>query len=288
MTSIEQVVGEETLGHVEPRLPWWARSFLVLVGTLAAVASGFLWGALVDAIVPHSPHTLPSRGFPGSLVVSALVGATGLAVAWALVRVVDGRPIRSLGLVLTPASLPLWLVGLVASLAIVLGGGVLAAASGELPPPALPLDPSWGGLLLLLGAGVVAQAFPQELLWRGYLLQTLRDRPLLGLLISANFFGLVHFVTNWAEPDLLARMLRADVAGALGALAVVLVVALRSWWPAFGVHVGLVVGSHVLASLGIGVGTVLWGLQTLLFLVAAGVVYALNRKAFTRSVTLER
>ena len=66
----------------------------------------------------------------------------------------------------------------------------------------------WIVIVQSLVLGLVVQGFPEELLWRGYLMQTLpwRSRTLIAL-YSAGLFGLMHLVSSGGQENVWERIL---------------------------------------------------------------------------------
>lgn len=132
---------------------------------------------------------------------------------------------------------------------------LLAAGRFEIQPT----DWSRATALLIVTtiASRLAQAFflqgiPEELLFRGWLMQTMRDRPVAALVVSTLFFGVLHWLStmtsNMPTGD---RLLYLIWPTGFGFLCAVLVLRLRSVWPAVGVHAGSHVASMLLGFAGI-------------------------------------
>ncbi len=154
---------------------------------------------------------------------------------------------------------PIALLGLGPGLSLLVVGGIslilLAAGRFEIQPT----DWSRATALLIvttiasrLAQGFFLQGIPEELLFRGWLMQTMRDRPVAALVVSTLFFGVLHWLStmtsNMPTGD---RLLYLIWPTGFGFLCAVLVLRLRSVWPAVGVHAGSHVASMLLGFAGI-------------------------------------
>lgn len=180
-----------------------------------------------------------------------------------LMRYLDRRPMRETGWRWSKASLPLLALGLGLGAAINLSIALLLAAFGRARIVDVPWDELTTTLIVISVAMKLAQAFflqgiPEELIFRGYLLQTLRERPKLAVAVSTGFFGIIHLLSMGGQETAVDRILYLAPATAFGFLAAVLVVRLRSLWPAVGVHAGFHLGNLILSFLGIDIGNA-WG-----------------------------
>lgn len=270
-----------------PRLPGWARVLLVMVCLPLPLLSVFVYVLPLFGLMAANVEIPTWVGQTYNVGLSFGAAATGVLLVWLLMTYVDRRPLREAGVVFTAHSAPLWLLGLVSTTVVSVGAGLTLAQTGLLRDgPAS--DPSVYGALSVLAMGLVAQGLPEELLWRGYLLQTLRERPTFAVLVSAGMFGLMHLVSQGGQQNLLERLVYVAQAGAFGLLAGVLAVRLQSVWPAVGVHGGIHVGNYLGGLLGVGEGPALWATQAVLYLALAGTIHYFGRDAFRRPIVLDR
>ncbi len=251
----------ETSVRAWPRWPAWVRVAIVPVLMLA----GALTPVLVQLPLLLIPGAAPYMNDPKNLTVAVPIMLVGyvLPTVFALVAVrllmtrVEGRRLRDAGVVWTGRSFPLLCVGLVVSLVVILGAAV------ALQPYARPYEPNslpvWATVVMAVAAGVLMQGFPEELLFRGYLMQTLRKRPMLALTLSVVIFGALHFLSNGGQQNLGERLLYLTNAAAFAFCAGALALLCRSLWPAVGIHAGLHLATLVAALMGISSeGPVLW------------------------------
>lgn len=284
--TIEHRPPEVSQVRRQPKSRTWRVVALLLVGSVAVLSSHLVCSAAIGAAQGRGlwSHSLPLQ--EDSLLGHLLLIPLWSALTWMFLRRHDRTSLKQIGLRASSASLPLWGLGLAASTVAMVGGGLLAATGNELTP-VQPSPPSMMGLALLL-VMCLSAALPQELLWRGYLLRILRDKPVFAVTVSANIFGLLHLIANWGEQDFITRLVLGQLAGAFGVLAGVLVVVFRSWWPALGVHCGYILGNYILDTGGVGEGLPRWGLQLLFYLLIAGAVQMFRREAFQKPLSMDR
>ncbi|MEU4404882.1 type II CAAX endopeptidase family protein [Streptosporangium sp. NPDC023963] len=100
-------------------------------------------------------------------------------------------------------------------------------------------------LALAIAIIVLGQAFPEELLWRGHLFDTLSDRlsPRMVLFVVSAGFGVMHIVSQSPADDLTEKLLYVVLATALGFACTAARVRSGAVWMAVGVHTGFHVGN---------------------------------------------
>ncbi|MFI6928477.1 lysostaphin resistance A-like protein [Nonomuraea spiralis] len=173
-----------------------------------------------------------------------------------LIRRLPGhRPWRAVGLTMSWRAAPELLLGLVAGTAAVCAASALSVTLGV----ATWAPEGAGGLPYLL-AGIVfalfSQAFPEELLWRGHLFDTLsaRLRPWTVLIVVSAGFGALHIISNSAADTLAERLLYVLQAVALGFACAAARARTGAVWMAVGVHTGLHTGNLLLPTQDIAYG----------------------------------
>lgn len=173
--------------------------------------------------------------------------ATALVLATLVGRRVLGARLRRLGLVLTRDSLPMFLVGWAAA------AGIMVLS--QLVTPLLGFDErrvvgpdEWAKLtvgavvatvIMKVFQGLALQAIPEELVWRGWLMHCLEQRPRLALTVSAIVFGSLHLLSSGGQQNLAERFVYVGQAMAFAFAGGALALRLRSLWAAIGVHGGL-------------------------------------------------
>lgn len=246
-----------------PRGPVWLRFVLGVIGFIAAM----LLGQLTWSIPPfaglarwatENGASDPSRAVLVTVAQFLTMTLAAVLVVWLLMRFVDRRPLRESGLRVT-ASSPLWLLlGMGVSAVILLGIGMPLEAAGllrEAPtePIALP-----AALVVLIGLGkaFLLQGFPEELFFRGYLLQVLRSRPITAVLVSSAVFGALHIISHGNQANLVERFIYLIPPTGFAITAGALVLLTKSLWAAVGIHGGFHVANYLGSSWGMGDGAV--------------------------------
>jgi uncharacterized protein len=218
-----------------PRLPLAARALLTVVAALAAAFSGYL-----ATIVPAG-----AARTAGTYLCAAVAGL-GLAVA--LVRGIDRRPVAALGLGrLSPIGC---VVALVVTAASIVAGTLLAAAAGlTMPAPHVPATTVLASVPVMLMQAFLLQGFPEEVLFRGYLVQSaLGQLPLWGVTaLSALVFGVPHLFSGSGATTPAQRALFLLMPVGFALLATALRLRTGSVWPAVAVHGGFHVTWFVIA-----------------------------------------
>ncbi|GAA4975970.1 CPBP family intramembrane glutamic endopeptidase [Actinoplanes utahensis] len=215
-----------------PRLPLPVRALLTLVAMFAAAFSGY-----VALVLPAGPAQ--------HLGACLCASAAGIGLAIALVRGIDRRPIAALGLG-RPAGRAC-LVALTVTAACTAAGTALAAAAGLTTSGSSPQGPVLLGVLMMLAQAFLLQAVPEEVLFRGYLVQTALGRlPLWGVTaLSVLVFTVPHLLSSSGADTVGERLtfLLLPLGFALPATAFRL--RTGSVWPAVTVHGGFHVSSSV-------------------------------------------
>ena len=204
-----------------------------------------------------------------------------LFLTWLLVTRLDGRSLSDLRLRVDRRALA-WM------LAMVVVAAAIAAVTGAVMD-LLGIEPAGGGLtdlslpvigILLLGrvnAGFLAQGFPEELVWRGWLFRSLGGTRRAGA-ISVLGFTLMHIISNGGQENWVERVLYLAIPFSMAVAAVVVARVSGSTWAAVGVHGGSHMAFLVLLAMRTdGNHPVAWVLEGALWLVVAGVVWLLAR-----------
>lgn len=249
--------------RTRPRAPLWARLVLTLVGMIvAASASGF--AALVPGLAEGLPSDLTS-GDPATVLRAVTVAWTAVLaayvlVAWLLTRGLDRRPLADTGWRFDRRSLPGLALGVALALPLTVGSWYAGHAAGWLPDGpggsgvVAPGAPLWIAVAAVILRSFVLQGIGEELLWRGYVMQTLRARPMASVWVSAVGFTLPHLLSQAGQSGGAERLLYLVLPFGFSLLGAALVLRTGSLWSAVGVHGGVHVGVAVATALGLGEG----------------------------------
>jgi membrane protease YdiL (CAAX protease family) len=109
-------------------------------------------------------------------------------------------------------------------------------------------EPVWFSLIAYLAQAFLLQAIPEELLFRGWLLSSLRARPGVAIVASTLAFTAIHLVSSGGQQNLAERFVYLALPLGFSLLAVGLLLWSGSLWAAVGVHGGFHVGMAVVAT----------------------------------------
>lgn len=224
--------------------------------------------------------TDPVVGAAVTLPMHVMCAVVAVLLVWLCMRFIDRRPLRETGLGVNARTVPLFLLGTVIATVIVLVVAVPLGLAGQLRAPDPTDGPLWLALLLGVSQGFVLQAFPEEYLWRGYLLQTLRTRAEVAVLISAGLFALMHLPSEGGQQNALEHVMYLAVPFGFALLAGALVLRTGSMWAAVGVHGGVHLGTMILAhAFGFGEGPAYWLIGGAIFTIVGLAVMRTPRTA---------
>lgn len=252
--SPTRLASTSTTEPLPRRFHWLVRTLLAMVAMILMLVPLLATALVLQAVVPH-PTTdaelllghLPSLTVPLGL----------LALLWVLMRFVDRRPLREAGLFVDRRTLPTFLLGFVLLLVVQVGATALTHTMGFAGPVGPVEDDMVYYILGLLARTLIHAALCEEILFRGYLTQTLPQRsPWVVAGISAVAFGAMHMLSQ--GQDGLERVTYAIGPTGWAFLAAALVVVFRNVAPAVGVHFGAYVASDISAVLGHGEGPAAW------------------------------
>ncbi|MEV1245946.1 type II CAAX endopeptidase family protein [Nonomuraea sp. NPDC049750] len=207
--------------------------------------------------------------FDGSQALAPLITVLVLLLLYVYRRFVSHRPWSGLGMTLTWRALPQALLGMAVGLAPLLAGNAVSVWAGAATwqPPAIesPLMLPLAIVLIMLRA-----SFPEELLFRGHLYDTLSDRlgPRAVLAITTLSFGAIHILSSSPASGIAEKILFVVQATALGLLCGAARARTGAVWMAVGVHTSIYVSSGAFPTQEINYGVQL-ALQTAALVLAA-------------------
>ena len=209
--------------------------------------------------------------FGGSQAVAPFITVLVLLLIYAYRRFVSHRPWSGLRVTLTWWALPQVVLGMVVGLAALLGANAVSVWVGVatwLPPADVP------PLMLPLAVVMIAlkASFPEELLFRGHLYDTLSDRlsPRAVLAVTTLSFGSIHILSQSPASGIAEKLLYVVMATALGLLCGAARERTGALWMSVGVH-NAVYLSQLFPTRGIDYGVQLI-LQAAALVLSAGAV----------------
>jgi membrane protease YdiL (CAAX protease family) len=232
--SIEAMSNTRFLDY-ERRLRTGWRVLIGYVGFLAVeLLVAFAVALPMDAL--HVPRWLLQAVASLALAVAMLGLVAGLR------RFVDRRPWSGLGLRFGRRSLPQLLAGVAAGTGAMTAAAALGVALGwaRWAPPQIGLA-TLGPVAFGVGFIAVSEAFPEELLFRGYLFRNLADALPLRVAwpLTAVLFGALHILSNSGAHSLQQQLLYVGMAIGFGLLATAARIVTGALWMCFGVHTGV-------------------------------------------------
>ena len=255
-------VGPEPADTAHPRrLPDAARVLLAVPIMFAfATAPGLL------LLIPGFEEYLQHGASDGAAVATlwamySIAPITALVLVWLAMRYIDRRPFSDTGWGWNARSLPALGIGLAATVAMIVPVAVAVQATGVLRPMPFGTEehPTWVVVLVALGLAFLLQGIPEELVWRGYVMQTLRTTPVVSVYISAVVFAVCHLTSSGGQQSTWERFVYLLVPFGFSLLAGALLLISGSLWAAVGVHAGFHVATLVnTVWLGVGSGPELW------------------------------
>ncbi|WP_431909103.1 CPBP family intramembrane glutamic endopeptidase [Nonomuraea jabiensis] len=211
--------------------PVWA-VLIVLVATPTQVfAAGALTLVFLDA---RSPVYLP--------VAATVTTLMSLGLVHLIRRFLGRQSWRGVRLTRTWRAVPHLLAGLLAGAVAVIAANALSVALGVATPKPWwdAVGPQLPYILLNVAIALLGQAFPEELLWRGHLFDTLSGRlsSRAVLIVVSVCFGALHIISRSAADTPAERLLYVLHAIALGFACAAARARTGAVWMAVGVHTG--------------------------------------------------
>lgn len=236
-------------------LNWWGLAIRSIVGV------GILFGANIAAglIVEKTVRGENLSHYQQLAAVSAIFVIVFLLV-WAAtaiwIKFVERRAFQFTGMRFHRKWASGLAVGSVLSAVIVIASRALSVAffpdvaRETIDGPQMGEATWWTFTLFVLGRAYFLQGIPEELLFRGWLLQLLPQRPKGMLAFTTLVFTIIHLFSNGGQQNLLERILYLMIPLGFGFLAGTLVIQTGNFWQAVGIHGGFHVGT-VLAAIAV-------------------------------------
>ena len=258
------------------------------VGTVLRVALAVIVMAAGDLVLlPLVPLGVlrNADGIAETMIETVAMSGSSLFVLlliWLAVTRLDGRSLSDLRLRVDRHAMVWMLVMMVVAAAVVVIVGavmnLLGIESTAERIKDLPLPIVGAFVLHQVNLAFLLQGFPEELVWRGWLVRSLGDRRTAGV-ISVIGFTLIHLISKGGQEGWIERIVYLATPFGFAVAAVVVLWASDSTWAAVGVHAGSHMANVVLLVMPIDrTHPVAWVLEGALWLVVAGVVWFLTRR----------
>lgn len=197
-----------------------------------------------------------------------------LLFALLLTRHVDHRPARAAGLVFNRRAVNALLVGTGISMVVVCCVTVVSRVLDPVvPSPSINLRMPWWlivvSVLVVLARCYVFQGIGEEAVMRGYLLQSLSDRPKRAVWVSVIAFTIPHMISQGSQQNILERVIYLAIPFGFALAATYLCLIMRSVWAGIGIHGGFHLATTIALIVGANDGPVLWTLMGALYVVVA-------------------
>jgi membrane protease YdiL (CAAX protease family) len=232
---------------------------VVAVGILLIANLGASLLPAVMTVIPGAVEIFGGSspwGFALASALQAMVLCIVVLCVLVWMRRVERRPMRVIGWRWGRRSVVWLLLGIVTAAVSLFSVVALLPATGPvLDDESLLRDqaetPGTLALLIVyyLGLAFVQQAIPEELLFRGMLLWSMRDRPALAVVVTTLTFTAIHLVSNGGQQSAWEHVLYLAQPFGFALLAVGLLMWTGSLWAAVGVHGGFHVGNYLAAGL---------------------------------------
>ncbi len=245
-----------------PRAPFWLRVTLAVIA-FAVSSSSVLLGFLTPGVAERFNGNDDAAHMWVALLIWPIALVVYLLCSFLLVRGADRAPLRSLGLRIDGRALAALATGIGISVLIavlVAGASVLvaqpapstadSATGGMGSVNGLASLPAWLIVAYLLSRSFVLQGIGEEVLMRGYLLQSLRACPRKSVLVTAAAFTLPHLLSAGGQQTWWDHAAYLAIPFGFSLSAAYLAILFRSVWAAVGIHGGFHLGMVAAAIVG--------------------------------------
>ncbi|MEV4111848.1 type II CAAX endopeptidase family protein [Nonomuraea sp. NPDC049695] len=217
-----------------------------------------VWAVLITVVAMLAQVVIGS--LPATLLLDrdnllyqpvGVVGITlaSLGIVYLIRRYLGRQSWRGVRLTRSWRAVPHLLAGALAGVAAVAAASALSVAFGVATwVPYDVFSPEMLYLPIAIAIALLGQAFPEELLWRGHLFDTLSGRlsPRAVMIVTAVVFGAMHIISQSAADTVAERLLYTVQAAGLGFACAAARARTGAVWMAVGVHLGLHIGNMTL------------------------------------------
>ena len=221
------------------RFHWSVRVLIAMASMFLVLAFGVITSLLLPQLDKAVRYSLANVALESLVPLSVSFG--GVLLVWLWMRFVDRRPLRLAGLSLNRWTLPMLALGIVVVVGLDWAVLELLRLANLTQPTAVPPMTGNVGVAIYFALlyGFAAQGFPEEVIFRGYLMSTLVPRgPWALSLWSSGTFGILHLLSNGGQTSILERFIYLIQPFGFAFLACALVIVSRNLWVAVGIHGG--------------------------------------------------
>lgn len=271
-----------------PRLStaWWGITLRIFVAIVVMLAANVARVPLHELVAGRWSATVET---PATAVIFGLTAMLIVAFVWGWMRWVERRPIgvlrvgslRAAGLgllggtgIVGVAMAATWIYGWLAGLSAAANPAGTPSGTGD-DLAALPLGVA---PVLLVARSFVLQGIPEELLFRGWLWDVLRDRPWVAFVWVTVGFTLPHLLSAGGQEGLADHLVYLLIPLGMSGLGGAVVLRCGNFWWAAGTHGGVHLWLGILsAAWPLELGPHLWVAIGVAQIVAAAIVLATGR-----------
>jgi uncharacterized protein len=279
-SGMDIISGSRTWGvfvgqNRRPRLVW--RIVLAWLGFFGCL---LVVGVAIQTVTSWLPEVTSNAA------ASAGIAASALGLVWLLRRHIDRRPWSGIALTLHRAAIPHLLAG------IVLAGVVSMVAAATTVQLGLA-DWGWSAdttndvatkglaitIILIALSTVLVQAFPEELVFRGYIYANLGETlPLWVTVVSSSLiFGSMHLFSNQGATTVAEQVIYALSATGFGLMLAVCRTVSGTLWLGIGFHCGFDVCNNRLTTMHHGAFIPAWLISLAILIAASGITLGIQR-----------
>lgn len=258
-----------------PRAPEWVRVVLTIVAMMVSATS-----IILMKYVPGLAELAKSKDMATQIFLVVIVYTPALLcyllLSVLLTRFLDRRPVAALGLRINARSMAILACATALSVTVmVLVSAVMNQIGNNQAETSNNLGTSVAMFIITnLALAFILQGIGEEVLWRGYLMQSLSIHPKRALWVSATVFAAMHLISNGGQNNALDHVLYVVGTFGIALLAGYMALWTRSVWAAVGIHGGWHTGHMITRLLGLGNASIITMVVVGLVMIALALVIA--------------